>query len=75
MGPLRVESQFIPHFQWEKHPKIGLERSKSRTSRLGIEDPMETCTKYCSSVSSAGDVGFLDRISRVNASRVLSIVA
>ncbi|KAL0392853.1 UNVERIFIED_CONTAM: hypothetical protein Sradi_2508100 [Sesamum radiatum] len=38
-------------------PKVGLERSKSRTSRLGIEDPMKTCTKYCSHVSSAGDVG------------------
>ncbi|KAL0293917.1 UNVERIFIED_CONTAM: hypothetical protein Scaly_3133100 [Sesamum calycinum] len=24
---------------------------------IGIEDPMETCTKYCSRVSSAGDVG------------------
>ncbi|KAK4404377.1 hypothetical protein Sango_0806300 [Sesamum angolense] len=31
----------------------------SRTSRLGIEDPMETCTKYCNRFSSAGDVGRL----------------
>ncbi|KAL0310144.1 UNVERIFIED_CONTAM: hypothetical protein Sangu_2457800 [Sesamum angustifolium] len=37
-------------------PKGRSGRSKSRTSRLGIEDPMETCTKYCSRVSSAGDV-------------------
>ncbi|KAK4400711.1 hypothetical protein Sango_1177200 [Sesamum angolense] len=28
--------------------RIGLVVMKSRTSRLGIEDPMETCTKYCS---------------------------
>ncbi|KAL0310463.1 UNVERIFIED_CONTAM: hypothetical protein Scaly_2926100 [Sesamum calycinum] len=38
---------------------VGLECYKSRTSRLGIEDPMETCTTYCSRVSSAGDVGRL----------------
>ncbi|KAK4403197.1 hypothetical protein Sango_1060400 [Sesamum angolense] len=30
-----------------------------RTARLGIEDPVETCIKYCSRVSSAGDVGRL----------------
>ncbi|KAK4400642.1 hypothetical protein Sango_1170300 [Sesamum angolense] len=30
-----------------------------RTSRLGIEGPTETCTKYCSRVSSPGDVGHL----------------
>ncbi|KAL0339248.1 UNVERIFIED_CONTAM: hypothetical protein Sangu_1446900 [Sesamum angustifolium] len=38
-------------------PKGRFGTSKSRTSRLGIEDPVETCTKYCSGVSSAGDVG------------------
>ncbi|KAL0281994.1 UNVERIFIED_CONTAM: hypothetical protein Sangu_2977800 [Sesamum angustifolium] len=37
-------------------PRVGLECFKSRTSRLGIENPMETCTKYCSRVSST-DVG------------------
>ncbi|KAK4389916.1 hypothetical protein Sango_2328600 [Sesamum angolense] len=36
---------------------VGLERSNSRTSRLGIEDPIETCTKYYICVSSVGDVG------------------
>ncbi|KAL0294377.1 UNVERIFIED_CONTAM: Transposon Tf2-12 polyprotein [Sesamum calycinum] len=35
--------------------RVGLERSKSRTSRLDIKDPMETCTKYCSRVLSTGD--------------------
>ncbi|KAK4404409.1 hypothetical protein Sango_0809500, partial [Sesamum angolense] len=35
----------------------GLERSKSSTSRQGIECPIENCTKYCSHVSSTGDVG------------------
>ncbi|KAL0300473.1 UNVERIFIED_CONTAM: hypothetical protein Sangu_3118400 [Sesamum angustifolium] len=39
--------------------RVGMERSKLRTSILGIEDPMETCTKYCSRVSSAGDIGRL----------------
>ncbi|KAL0292209.1 UNVERIFIED_CONTAM: hypothetical protein Sradi_6997900 [Sesamum radiatum] len=40
-------------------PKGRSGRSKLRTSRLGIEGPMETCTKYCSRDSSAGDVGRL----------------
>ncbi|KAL0297895.1 UNVERIFIED_CONTAM: hypothetical protein Sangu_3172600 [Sesamum angustifolium] len=39
-------------------------KGRSRTFQvedleMGIEDPMETCTKYCSRVSSAGDVGRL----------------
>ncbi|KAK4403167.1 Retrovirus-related Pol polyprotein from transposon RE2 [Sesamum angolense] len=37
----------------------------SRTSRLGIEDPMETCTKYWSRVSPAGDISRLCNFSGI----------
>ncbi|KAL0287289.1 UNVERIFIED_CONTAM: putative aldo-keto reductase 1 [Sesamum calycinum] len=40
-------------------PEGSLKRSKSRTSRLGINSSMETCTKYCNRASSLGDVGRL----------------
>ncbi|KAL0404274.1 UNVERIFIED_CONTAM: hypothetical protein Sradi_2068200 [Sesamum radiatum] len=39
--------------------RVSLKCSKLRISRQGIEGPIETCTEYCSRVSSAGDVGRL----------------
>ncbi|KAL0361233.1 UNVERIFIED_CONTAM: hypothetical protein Sradi_3807800 [Sesamum radiatum] len=37
-----------------------LKLSKSRTSRQGIERPIESCTKYYNRVLSTGDIGRLN---------------